>query len=437
MCRFVLILACVFSAFYNAGAFAAKINTVSGIRVWSDPEKTRVVFDIDSHINHKIFPLKNPDRLVIDLKNTNLKSGILSLANKKKGFLKGVRGAKKKNDYRVVLDLSSSIKVKSFFVKPNKKYGDRLVIDLFDLKSISKAPIKTVKNNGLKKKLFIVAIDPGHGGEDPGALGPNKVYEKTVVLQVAKKLVAEVNRMPGMKAYLTRKGDYYVSLRKRMKIARGYQADLFVSLHADAFKDKRVKGASVYTLSDRGATSEAAKWLAKKENSSDLVGGVSLDGKDDVLASVLLDLSQTATLDASTKFAKIIFSQLNKVVSLHNKRVEQAGFVVLKSPDIPSILIELGYISNPTEEKKLSSVKHQAKLAKAILKGISGYYKNSGDARLHVLKANDNRYIVARGDTLSVIAKKYGITLKQLRESNGIRGNSIKVGESLYIPVGG
>ncbi len=433
-----IIVALLISLVFSAPVLAASKKSVSGIRLWSAPDNTRVVLDISKPVEHKIFRLSGPDRVVIDLKDTSVNKKVLKSSELKKGVLKGVRGAvKKKNNYRLVLDLTEKVTVKSFLVKPNEKYGHRLVVDLATQEKkkavVKAAPVKSAKANSSKVRDFVVVIDPGHGGEDPGAVGPSRIYEKKVVLAVGKKLAAQINKQPGMKAYLTRRGDYYLPLRKRMKIARKHQADMFISLHADAFKDRRVRGASVYTLSNRGASTEAAKWLAKKENASDLVGGVSIDDKDDMLASVLLDLSQSATLDASTDLARNVFIEIKKVSKLHTKKVEKAGFVVLKAPDIPSILVELGYISNPREEKSLNSSKHQLKLAKAITSGVKRYYQKTGIARA---KQYGEQYVVARGDTISSIAKRYNVTTSDIKRANSLKSDRLKIGEALFIPAG-
>ncbi len=429
-----IIIAIFVSMVFSASVFSAGKKSVSGIRLWSAPDSTRVVLDVSNPVDHKIFRLSGPDRVVIDLEDTSVNKKVLNNSSLSKGVLKGVRGAvREKKNYRLVLDLSEKVTVKSFLVKPNEKYGHRLVVDLMPQQVKSKAePVKSVTKETTKQRDFIVVIDPGHGGEDPGAIGPSRIYEKTVVLGVGKKLVQLINKQPGMKAYLTRKSDYFIPLRKRMQIARKYQADLFVSLHADAFKDRRVRGASVYTLSNRGASTEAAKWLAKKENASDLVGGVSIDDKDDLLASVLLDLSQSATLDASTDLAKNVFKELKSVSKLHNKKVEKAGFMVLKSPDIPSILVELGYISNPKEEKSLNSSKYQSKLAKAITSGVNGYYKKTGIARA---KQYGEQYVVVRGDTISSIAKRYNVSTSDIKRANSLKSDRLRVGEALFIPA--
>jgi N-acetylmuramoyl-L-alanine amidase len=251
-------------------------------------------------------------------------------------------------------------------------YGYRLVIDL-GLTARADQPIK-VKHAPSDARDLIIAIDAGHGGEDPGAIGKNGTREKDVVLGIARELALKINAEPGMRAILTRSGDYFVPLRDRMRRARAQQADLFVSIHADAAHDRSIDGSSVYILSQRGATDEASRWLAERENASDLIGGVSLDDKDDVLASVLLDLSQSASLNASQAAAERVLHQLTQAGEVRKHEVLQARFMVLKSPDIPSMLIETAYISNPQEEQRLRSPAHQAKLAAAIHRGVRDYF---------------------------------------------------------------
>jgi N-acetylmuramoyl-L-alanine amidase len=280
----------------------------------------------------------------------------------------------------------------------------------------------------------VVAVDAGHGGEDPGALGRRGTREKDVTLAIARRLAALIDREPGMRAVMVRKGDYYVGLRQRIEIARKERADLFISIHADAFRDARVQGASVYTLSRRGASSEAARWLAERENSADLIGGVSLEDKDHILASVLLDLSQTAALQASTDVAERVFRRLKQVGRVHNDRVQEAGFVVLKSPDIPSILVETAFISNRTEESRLTDPEHQARLAEAILEGVREYFDYSPPPGTRLAQVADRRHIISRGDTLSAIASQYEVSLSHLREANGLTTDRIRVGQVLLIP---
>ncbi len=272
----------------------------------------------------------------------------------------------------MVLDLTRPIRAKSFLAAPNNRYGYRLVIDLGSSQSAD-TPVKA-EHAPPDARDLIIAVDAGHGGEDPGAIGKNGTREKDVVLAIARELALKINAEPGMKAVLTRNGDYFVPLRDRMRRARAQRADLFVSIHADSIRDRRVDGSSVYILSQRGATDEASRWLAERENASDLIGGVSLDDKDDVLASVLLDLSQSASLSASQVAAERVLRQLNRVGEVRKPQVQQARFMVLKSPDIPSMLVETAYISNPQEELRLRGQAHQAKLAAAIHQGVHDYF---------------------------------------------------------------
>jgi len=277
----------------------------------------------------------------------------------------------------VVLDLNHRVRSKSQLIRPEGQHGYRLVIDLTDSRLYDK-PNKTPKQKSKKPlRNLVVAIDAGHGGRDPGATGYNKTREKDITLKVAKKLYVFLKRERGIKPVMIRTKDEYISLRDRVKKARLHKADLLVSVHADAYRDRRAKGASVYALSLNGASSEAAKWLADKENAVDLLGGVALHDKDDVVAEVLLDLSQTATIQSSLDVGNDVLKNLKKIGGVHKRRVQQAGFAVLKSPDIPSILVETAFISNPGEERKLRTHKHQQKLARAILKGVKGYLYRS------------------------------------------------------------
>jgi N-acetylmuramoyl-L-alanine amidase len=309
-----------------------------------------------------------------------------------------------------------------------------LVIQL-EKKSIKKV-VKTVsKANTNKERDIIIAIDAGHGGEDPGATGASGTKEKDITLQVSKRLAKVINAEPGMKAVLIRKGDYYVALRKRFKQAREQQADLFVSIHADAFTDRSVHGMSVYILSQKGATSEAAKWLAQSENSSDLVGGVVLEDKDNMLAKVLLDLSQNAALEASLKSAQNVLESLKLIEKPHKKRVERASFVVLKSPDVPSMLIETAYISNPEEEKRLKTKDFQDKLANAIKNGIKTYFYQSPPPNTWIAKhVKTSKHTVQHGDTLGAIASTYNISMTEIKKLNNKVNNNLKVGEVLILP---
>lgn len=346
---------------------------LKNIRVWAAPDNTRVVFDLSSPVRHELRLLSKPYRVVIDLRNTAPLS-ILPHPALRDGYVQGIRHGQHNGFMRVVLDLNQRVKAKSFQLKPNKHYGHRLVVDVSDEKQ-SPPPLIKKRTPATGYRDIVVAVDAGHGGEDPGAIGAHGTYEKTVVLQIAKELVKMVNRERGMRAILTRKGDYYVPLRKRMELARRQKADLFISIHADAFTNRKVSGSSVYILSSRGASSEHARWLAEQENASDLVGGVSLDDKDNQLAAVLLDMSQTASEEASIDAAGKVLAGLKKVGKVHKPGVESAAFAVLKSPDIPSMLVETAFISNPQEERKLRSSSYQKKLARAMASGIKRYFQ--------------------------------------------------------------
>ncbi len=430
-------------AIFATTCLAAAPAEIRGVRVWQAPDSTRLVFDVSSPVEHKIFTLSNPDRIVIDLNNSRVKTSFDKL-DLKQSTIKGIRSGKRKgNGLRVVLDLSKKVQPKSFVLKPNQEYGHRLVVDLnYENKAaradIPPVPVKTIKSN--KSRDVIIAIDAGHGGEDPGARGHNGTREKDVVLAIARKLDRLVGKEKGMRALMVRTGDYYLPLRKRIDKARLHKADMFISIHADAFKDKRANGSSVYVLSSRGASSEAARWLAESENASDLVGGVVLDGKDDVLQAVLLDLSQTGTIEASMDVGADVLRELRRVGKVHRKSVQHAGFAVLKSPDVPSVLVETAFISNPSEERKLRSGAHQYKIANALMRGIRKYFRENAPpgtliAKLKEQREVDQRHVVSRGDTLSHIAHKYQVSMGSLRKVNKLRNDRLIIGKILRIPT--
>lgn len=352
---------------------AASSSTVSvkNLRLWNAPDNTRVVLDLSGSIQHRISTFTSPDRIAIDLKNAKLSNSIPHDIDNNP-FIKRFRyGQYSKEITRIVLDLKKPVRVKSFTLKPNKVYGYRLVIDLFD-KNTSAAP-KVTRSAPKRTGIVTVAIDAGHGGEDFGASGKKRTREKKVVLSIAKELKKLIDKDPALRSYMTRKGDYYIPLRKRTKLARSANADLFVSIHADAFRRSSARGASVYALSKSGASSETARWLANKENAADLVGGASISDREDVVAGVLLDMQMDKTLEFSIGFGDEVLKEMKKIAKLHSETVQQAGFVVLKSPDIPSVLVETGFISNPYEERKLMGKKYQQQVANAIYKGIKKF----------------------------------------------------------------
>lgn len=414
--------------------FAGQV-TMQNVRIWAAPDNTRVVFDVSAAVEHKLELLSNPDRLVVDIKNARLDQEISQPVNADK-YLKNIRSAKRdKSNLRVVFDLKKNIEMRSFLLQPNGQYGHRLVVDLYDENEQNAAMQVMTQADNKRSSDIIIAIDAGHGGDDPGATGPRGVREKDVTLQIAKILVKLINQEYGMKAVLIREGDYFLRLGKRIDKARKHKADLFISIHADSFKDPKVQGSSVFILSNRGASSEAAKWLAERENAADLVGGVSLDDKDDVLVSVLLDLSQTASLEASIGVANKVLYGLKKLGKTHKKHVQSAGFAVLKSPDIPSILVETAYISNPEEEKNLQSVAYQTKLANALLSGLKSYFSNHAPEGTLLAAITTRKHIIARGDTLLKIAQRYKISMNTLRDSNRLKNDRIRIGQILSIPA--
>ena len=418
---------CLFLIF-SLSCSAAEDVRLKNIRIWAAPDNTRVVFDVSSPVKHDLKLLSEPFRVVIDLENTDPFSNLPEPVMRDE-YLQGIRSGEHGDFLRIVLDLKKHAQAKSFLLAPNQHYGHRLVVDISDGKEQQVVIKQEVPASGYRD--VVIAIDAGHGGEDPGAIGPWGTHEKTVVLQIAKKLAHSINRERGMQAVLTRHGDYYLPLRRRVELARKQKADLFISIHADAFTNPRVRGSSVYVLSRRGASSEHARWLAERENASDLIGGVSLDDKDGLLASVLLDLSQTASLEASIDAAERVLDGLKKVGTLHKPGVESAAFAVLKSPDIPSLLVETAFISNPQEEKKLLSAAHQQKLARALAASIKRYFEVY--APNGTLLAS-RQHIIARGDTLLEIAKQYRVSLRSLRALNGLADDSIRVGQVIAIP---
>jgi len=418
-------------------AFPVWAVEVHDVRLWRAPDHTRIVFDLSGPADHKLIELDSPSRIVLDVEDTRINSSLsdLKLAGTPVALVRtGIRDG---DDLRVVLELNASVKPRSFFLKANDQAGDRLVLDLYD-KSPQAPAVPTKSVHQSDKRDIIIAIDAGHGGEDPGAIGPNRKREKDVVLAIAKELDALLKADKGFAPTLIRTGDYYISLRGRRDLARQRQADLFVSIHADAFKRKEARGASVYALSTSGATSTAARYLAQRENESDLVGGVSLSDKDDILAGVLADLSMTSTLDNSLKLGGKVLRNMDRVARLHKKGVEQAGFAVLKSPDIPSILVETGFISNPEESRLLATSDYQKKMARAIHAGIREWFlahPPSGTLIAWQKQQEGQQYVIARGDTLSGIAQRFNVSLADLKIRNGIAGEKIMVGQKLLIPT--
>lgn len=432
-------LIAILSLWLAASASLAAEVEVQGARLWAAPDSTRVVFDISNGVGHKLFALHEPERLVIDLDQARLGQGFQT-AGIEGGPVRGLRAGKREQGLRLVLDLDQAVRPKSFVLQPNHEYGHRLVIDLAHTgatpsRAASGTTPRAVKTAPEGVRDLVIAIDAGHGGEDPGAIGKGKTREKEVVLAIARRLAAQVNAEPGMRAVLIRDGDYFIRLRDRIDLARQHKADLFLSIHADAFHDARVHGSSVYVLSRRGASSEMARWIAARENASDLVGGVRLDDKDDLLTEVLLDLSQTASIEASMEVGAEVLKHFKQLGKVHKPAVQHAAFAVLRSPDIPSILVETAFISNPGEERKLRDSGHQERLARAMLTGIRSYFnQHPPPGTLMALRNDGRRHVVRSGDTLSHIARRYGVNLDSLRATNGLHNDRLLVGRTLTIP---
>ena len=392
----------------RVGAGATATSSILAVRVWPARDYTRVTLEHDQAIRYTHLLVKDPDRLVLDLEGVEFNQVLQSLPAKiieADPYIKLIRaGRNKPGVVRVVIELKGEIKPQVFALKPVGEYGHRLVLDLYPAEpvdplmalleksdqpglrsesklggegsSAEKTPGEAEKSEPRPEiaRLVTIVLDPGHGGEDPGAIGRGGSYEKHVTLSVARRLKQKIDATPNMRSVLTRDGDYFIPLQQRVGKARRVRADLFVSVHADAFIKPTARGSSVFVLSETGASSSAARWLANKENSADLVGGVNLGVKDPYLARTLLDLSQTATINDSLKLGKDVLGELGRINTLHKAHVEQAGFAVLKAPDIPSILIETAFISNPEEEARLNDEAYQERMAEAILKGIRRYF---------------------------------------------------------------
>jgi N-acetylmuramoyl-L-alanine amidase len=421
---------------------------VQGMRVWRSQEKTRFVVDVTQRPKYKAFTLDNPPRVVLDLAGTSLKG--LSDTELKGSVIQNIRtGRRAKNTLRVVLDLSEQTGLTHFVLPPNNQYGHRLVLDLrhegVNTRATAAArpakyTTKPVKRSYSGKPLrdLTVVIDPGHGGEDPGAIGPRGTREKHVVLGVAKALHKRLNKEVGIRAVLTRTGDYYVGLSKRREIARDrYRADLFISIHADAWTRASARGASVFVVSRKGATSTLAQFLADTANKSDRIGGVEITDDNQMLKGVLADLALEGNLEHSFRVGDSVLSSMGQVAHLHKRHIEQAGFMVLKSLDVPSILVETGFISNPGEERKLRTAQYQGKMANALAKGVVSYFRQYPPpdtlfATWYGKPTIEHR--IAAGETLSEIANRYGVSLRVIRELNAIGSDRILPGQVLRVP---
>ncbi|NCA88525.1 MAG: AMIN domain-containing protein [Gammaproteobacteria bacterium] len=431
---------------------------ISGARLWIAPDQTQLVIDANAPLEHKIFPVTAPDRLIIDIPDARV-TGKLPLAEPADLLVKGVRsGVLDKGQLRIVIDLKQAVRAKSFVLEPNERYGHRLVVDMAPKTDKPRAGnaatgSKPDASGRQGPRDLIIAIDPGHGGEDPGAIGAGGTLEKDVTLAIGRKLANLVNREVGMRALLVRDGDYYLSLNKRIELSLQQDADLFVSIHADAFVDQGASGSSVFILASDGATSRQADWLAERENSADRIGGVDLTDKTQALSKTLWEMAQRGTLEHSKLAATAVLNNLRKVGAVHHAQVQKAGFAVLKVPTIPSLLVETAFISNPDEEKHLTSAEYQAKMAGALLSGIKAYFatypppdtrwakKGGGQGPKKGASAADSasagrQHVISKGDTLERIAQQYAISLSALRSANAVEDSKLRIGEVLIIPEG-
>lgn len=506
----------------------AQAATVKNVRVWRAEGYTRIVLDLDAPVRYNLVLANNPTRIILDVANSDLNASVAKLPLAATPIEIVRPSVVNDTDVRLVFDLKHSVSPKSFLLKKRDDSDDRLVIDLHDapvsntsatnnVVASTKSSAKTTaalssesaniealmgdatpsaqaepepaintppSASATNSRPILIAVDAGHGGADSGALGPKNMREKDVTLSIARELVRIINAQPGYSARLTRTGDYFIELQKRRDFARDMKADLFISVHADSFTDSSAYGASVFALSRKGATSEMARFLAQRENDSDLigrVGGVSLEDKDPQLAGVLVDLSMTATVNSSLQVGSKVLNAISAIAPLHAKHVEQAGFVVLKSPDVPSILVETGFISNTGEAKNLATPEYRERMAQAIFKGVRQYFAQHPVAQVQssvpspapccspdkartatVTKASGSKkatdknsaqqitsakspskkaksvelkHLVVRGDTLTDIALKYGVSSRAIKTANNMKTDNVKLGQTLKIPA--
>lgn len=423
---------------------SAWANQLESIRVWPSPDNTRIVLDMSSAPAYEYFMLTEPHRLVVDLKETKNHVKLEGIKNDGK-LIKTVRNSTPQvaQDYRLVFELHSSVKPLVFPLTPAGNYGHRLVIDLPFTDPSKKQQQIAPKPAPPGKKEVVIAIDPGHGGEDPGAIGPRKNREKHVTLAISRRLADLINKEPGMRAVLTRTGDYYVNLNQRSEIARKSRADLLLSIHADSVANSGPRGASVWVLSSNRANREMAGWLEKQERQSELLGGVGevisqTDGNP-YLTRTFLDLSMDKSRAESFILSEHILTAMGKVVRLHKSKPEHASLAVLKSPDIPSLLIEAGFISNPQEESLLITAAHQQKVALAVFNGVKSYYqKHPPSGTMMAQQSSSSRqaqkHIVSTGETLSRIAQSYGVSVNHLKGHNSLQSDVVRTGQVLDIP---
>ncbi|AZQ82910.1 AMIN domain-containing protein [Colwellia sp. Arc7-635] len=409
-------------------------NSIDSVRIWPAPENTRIVFDLSEKADFKYFSLNSPQRLVIDFKNSVNKASLMSVINDDRR-VKRIRTstAKEKGSTRLVLELAEDYRVSVFSLAPAGQYSDRLVIDLYDKKSQAIEIHDTSKD----KRDIVIAIVAGHGGEDPGSIGAAGSYEKRITLKISQKLANLINKKQGLKAVMIRSGDYYVDHNRKTELARKSKADLLISIHADAFTSSQPNGASVLVQATRRADSEFTRWIENREKNSELLGGAGetiRSTKDNNLAIALGDMKKEYTMSSSYDFAEHVVRQLKKVTKLHKHKPERLSLAVLKSSDIPSVLIETGFISNPQEERRLNDAKHQQKLAKAIYIAIDDYFASNPLDGTLLAATRVREHKISRGESLSVVAQRYKISVRQLKSANNLKSNVVRIGQTLKIP---
>lgn len=443
-----------------AAVIAADVEAVG---IWRSPDYTRVVIDVSNRPEYSVFVLEDPHRVVIDIRNSRMNANLREL-ELDGGPVTSVRsGSRNETDTRIVLDLSAPVNPSSYSLPPNTEHGERLVVDLYDantqapaLAPASAAPSisesesvsRPAVDNAPARRNIVVAIDAGHGGNDPGAIAHDgHLKEKDIALAISRAVAERIKAMPGFEAVMIRDGDYYVQLQQRPQLARQNRADIFLSIHADSYSTSRAEGVTIYALSQRTAEDENIRRVTEKENSSDLLGGMSGDTSlrnfDDDLALTLLDLSMSWSIEQSMAAGSYILNAVGNVAKLRRDVPQQGNLWVLRSPDIPSLLIETGYLSNPTEARRLASADYQRKLADSIVQGVMNYfYERPPEGTLVAWqKANnqgpDRQYVVGRGDSLSLIAQRHNVSLSQLRSANSLRSDTIHIGQTLRIPGAG
>lgn len=433
MPRFSVRVFLLFLSVFSFNTWA--MNAIEGVRIWPAPDNTRVVFDLSEKPDYSYFFLSNPNRLVIDFKKTT-SVAVLSGLTKADNRINVIRKSshKNKSTTRIVMELNDAYQDSIFPLKPTGPYGNRLVIDLNDKSRTSTIAKHLPKNT---KRDVIIGIDAGHGGEDPGSIAKNGTYEKKITLAISKRLEKLINKEPGLRAEMIRTGDYFVNLNRRTEIARKKKVEFLVSIHADAFTTSQPRGGSVWIVTNRRADSELSRWLANREKNSELLGGggeLIKKTNDDNLAVFIADLTKDKSLEISDKMARNVIQEMKAVTRMHKKTPQNRSLAVLKSSDIPSMLVETGFISNPYDIKNLTSSSHQEKLAKAIFDGIKKYFVAYPPEGSYLAGLKQKEHKISRGESLSIVAQRYRVSVKELKLANNLKSDVVKIGQTLTIP---